>query len=208
MEIIQLNVGPMGNMSYIIYDENTLSAAFIDPSWEPRKIKDAADGKKLRPTCILLTHGHDDHLNAVPELLKNFPSLPVYMNEKDGYCLKKDFPKYIPLTDGTVIKDFPYLKTMFTPGHTPGSVCFVSGNEVFTGDTLFVGACGRWDLPGSDGTALGLSLEKLGRLPNGLKVYTGHDYNGNISTIAKEKQFNEYLRFCIKNGGKCFAELM
>jgi len=208
MKTIQLNVGRMGNMSYIIYDEENLSAAFVDPSWEPEKITGAASDRKLKPSCVLLTHGHDDHVNAVPELLKIFPGLPVYMDAKDDYCLKNGFPGHLPLTDGKEIADFPYLRTLSTPGHTPGSVCFVSENEIFTGDTLFVGACGRWDLPGSDGTALGLSLEKIGGLPDRLKVYTGHDYNGNLSTLAREKRFNGYLRFCIENGGKRFSELM
>ena len=90
------------------------------------------------------------------------------------------------------------IKVIHTPGHTPGSVSYLAGGCVFTGDTLFVGECGRVDLPGSDPKALRLSLLKLAALPGETALYPGHSYNGDTSTIGVQKEYNIYMKLAAK----------
>ena len=105
-------------------------------------------------------------------------------------------PVLKPLADGEVLEAGALkITVLHTPGHTPGSVCFQAGGGVYTGDTLFVGECGRVDLPGSSPEALYDSFVKLSALPDGSSVYPGHSYNGDKSTFGVQKEYNLYLKY-------------
>lgn len=204
MKTIQVPVGQMGNLSYILYDDNN-NAAIIDLSWESDKILNIVRQNNLRPVCILLTHGHFDHTNAVNDLLKIYKDLPVYMREEDSFLLEDVFAFKIP-EENKPIPEFPQISAVFTPGHTPGSICYLSNNAIFSGDTLFVGNCGRVDLPGSSPEALYESFVKLSLLNDNFIVFPGHSYGGSSSTMKEEKKFNPYLAAAVAKDKEKFLK--
>lgn len=193
MNVLQLKLGPMDNFSYLAWDEETRDAVVIDPAWQPERIQDAVKKEKLKLHAVLLTHAHPDHVNAVGAFAGG--DLPVYLNEGDYFMLDARPAGLKTVADGeTVQAGMLKLGVLHTPGHTPGSVCYHAGKAVFTGDTLFVGECGRVDLPGSSPEALYDSFAKLARLPDDAVVYPGHSYNGDTSTFGVQKEYNLYLK--------------
>ena len=195
MKTRQFKLGPMDNLSYLLWDEKTREAAVIDPAWQPEKISEFLDAEKLSLKYILLTHAHPDHVNGLPFFTSRDKDLPVYLHEADRFMLTYKPPLLKPLTDGETL-DTGALKitVLHTPGHTPGSVCYQAGGAIYTGDTLFIGECGRVDLPGSSAEALYDSFVKLAALPDGATVYPGHSYNGDKSTFGVQKEYNLYLK--------------
>lgn len=193
MKALQLKLGPMDNFSYLAWDEETLDAVVIDPAWQPEKIQDAVKKERLKLHAVLLTHAHPDHINAVGSFAAG--DLPVYLNEGDYFMLDARPAGLRTVADGeTVQAGMLKLGVLHTPGHTPGSVCYLAGKAVFTGDTLFIGECGRVDLPGSSPEALYDSFVKLSALPDDAVVYPGHSYNGDTSTFGVQKEYNLYLK--------------
>lgn len=193
MNVLQLKLGPMDNFSYLAWDEETRDAVVIDPAWQPERIQDAVKKEKLKLHAVLLTHAHPDHINAVGAFAGG--DLPVYLNEGDYFMLDARPAGLKTVADGeTVQAGMLKLGVLHTPGHTPGSVCYHAGKAVFTGDTLFIGECGRVDLPGSSPEALYDSFAKLARLPDDAVVYPGHSYNGDTSTFGVQKEYNLYLK--------------
>jgi len=187
-EIIQIEVGQMQNFCYLIKKGN--SFVVIDPSYGYNKIKEIVKNGKI--DAILLTHGHFDHSNDIPFLLKDF-NVDVYIHPEDI--------KYLPFSikskdifDGDIL-DFGFqIKVMHTPGHTPGSVCYIFEKNIFSGDTLFSGCCGRVDLPGSDPLKMRDSLIRISNLDDDIIVFPGHNYNLSKTTIGYEKKNNLYLK--------------
>ena len=192
MEIIQIPVGNMENLAYIIFRPEDRKAAITDASWEAEKLISILKKEKLSLNAILLTHGHYDHSNAVPELLKSFPGVPAYLRHEDLSLLHKKFPVQ-ELEDGDSVPEFPEIKMISSPGHTAGSVCWIADDCLFTGDTLFAGCCGRIDFPESVPEKMYETLNRLAKLPENLKIYPGHSYNESESTLKKEMQGNDYL---------------
>ena len=200
MDIEQLKVGPMDNFSYLLWDEASNEAAVIDPAWESEKIETAISEKGLKLKMALLTHAHPDHVNALQYFETKSPGLPVYLHEADLFLLERKPENLKKAQDGAVIETGHLkIKTIHTPGHTSGSVCYLAETAVFTGDTLFVGECGRVDLPGSSAEALYESLRALAELPPETVIYPGHSYNGNTSTIGVQKDYNLYLQLASKS---------
>jgi glyoxylase-like metal-dependent hydrolase (beta-lactamase superfamily II) len=157
----------------------------------------------------LVTHYHPDHVGGdlfglsvegIGRLLEVAP-VPIYVNKHEAPGLKKvtgvsdsDLKK---VDDGdTLDLGGQELRFLHTPGHTPGSQCFLIGNRLVSGDTLFVQGCGRVDLPGGDSEALYYTLtQKLSRLPPSTVLYPGHHYGPTeTSTIGEELEKNYYLR--------------
>ena len=188
----------MQNFSYIIGDEKTKEAAVVDAGWEIDKLIDISNKEKLKIKKIILTHSHYDHVQKVNELAEKTKAA-VYFHELEFNEIKKIIKnpaiKIIKLKNNDEIKIGKIkIKVIHTPGHTPGSICLLFDNKLITGDTLFVGAIGRTDLPGGDTIKLFESLQKLKKLDDKIEIYPGHDYGETpFSTIGDEKKNNPYL---------------
>ena len=192
MNIQKLTLGLYQTNTYNL--SNDTEAAVIDPGYEPDTILDALEGKELK--AILLTHGHFDHVGAVKELVAE-TGCKVYIHASD-----LSLPPMI--TAGQLYYTHTYaegdtvcpiegaqIAVMHTPGHTPGSVCLLWGQELFAGDTLFAGSCGRVDLPGGDPAQMMQSLNRLASLQADYRVHPGH---GPSTTLSQEKRHNPYMR--------------
>lgn len=191
MKILQIPVGQMANFTYIIADEETDEAAVIDPSWDLDKIFDALKKNGWTAKYVINTHSHFDHVLGNEQVAK-VTGAKIVQHESS------QLDNQITVKDGDVITIGSIkLRVVHTPGHSKDSMCLVLDDQfVFTGDTLFVGNCGRVDLPGSDPKEMYSSLfEKVGRLDEKLAVYPGHDYGPTpTSTIGHEKKFNYVLQ--------------
>lgn len=194
----------------MVWDEEG-NCAFIDPGCtsasETKALHDIVSRKGLKPVCIMLTHGHFDHILGTAELARDFGGLPVYMHPADKFTLEKNeyfsqcfgvpMPEAFETTDvceGSVIEVGSLrFEVIETPGHTVGGVCYLERSEkvLFSGDTLFAGAIGRTDHPGGDYDKLMESIfTKLLHLEGETRVIPGH---GPCSEIATERMTNPFL---------------
>lgn len=198
MNIKTIPVGQLETNCYVVINEETLACVVIDPGDESNTIMDYIESNRLKCEAILLTHGHFDHVGAVNEILEQ-TGCALYINPRDeGYEVGKSGVKFkMPeggkyYDDGDVIVEAGLeFKVLATPGHTPGSVCLICGDALFTGDTLFRGSCGRTDLPGGSMREEMRSLKKICRLEGDFDVYPGHM---DSSTLERERRFNHYCR--------------
>ena len=192
----QLELGPMQNFIYLIGDPQTHEAMVVDPGWEVPKILKAAEQDGYRLTHALVTHHHFDHVMGLGELLKTV-DLPVYVHREDAPLLEVSRSSLKSVSGGETIQvgEVP-LTLIHTPGHTPGSQCLLVDGRLLSGDTLFIRACGRCDLPGGDPSQLYDSLaHKLKPLDEATIVCPGHNYaDVPTSTIGQEKQTNPFLQ--------------
>lgn len=209
----QLEIGPMQNFIYLIGSTETRKAAVVDAAWDIERIlgQAAADGMEI--THALVTHTHPDHVGSwlrgahiegVEELLAKTKA-KVVVHRGEAEFLKSLSPSdMIEAESGDVIDVGGLgIKLIHTPGHTPGSQCFllesslVSGPRLIAGDTLFIGACGRVDFPGGSAEKMYESLtQKLMRLPDETLLFPGHNYAARpASTIGEQKKTNPYLQF-------------
>lgn len=195
MHVRQLELGPMQNFVYLIGDPDSKDAAVIDPGWEVPRILDMAKKDGYRITRVFLTHHHFDHAAGVEELLQHVPAR-VYAHRDDVPYLSVPREQLTPVQDGDVIcvGALP-VTVLHTPGHTPGSQSLLAVGRLFTGDTLFIGSCGRCDLPGGDAQALYRSLSgKLRPLDDATVVMPGHNYGEMPSApLGEEKRRNPFL---------------
>lgn len=188
----------MQNFVYILGDETSKEAAVIDAGWDVDEIIENANSEKLKITKIILTHSHFDHVQKVQELVDKTKA-ELYFHESDFDSIKKhvtdNSAKITKLKDNDEIKVGKVkLKIIHTPGHTQGAICLHFDNKLITGDTLFVGAIGRTDLPGGDAIKLFESLQELKKLDDKTEIYPGHDYGETpFSTIGYEKKNNPYF---------------
>jgi hydroxyacylglutathione hydrolase len=193
----QVELGPMANYVYFVGDPQTREVAVVDPAWEVDRIVEMARENDLTITKILITHSHFDHINGVEALL-NRTKAKVYINKTEAEFMKAVWPDLVKVDGGDTTRvghvDITFLHT---PGHTPGSQCFLVQNHLISGDTLFIGACGRCDLPGSNPEDMYHSLtQRLAKLDDRTIVFPGHNYAAKpYSTIGDEKRFNPYLQF-------------
>jgi len=203
MKVYQVAVGPMQNFSYVVEDESTHEAIVIDPSWDLDKITQIVEEQNLNPKYIVNTHWHDDHTRGNEDLAKDLSVKIVQHNASD---LKND----MTVSDGDSIKfGCSELVVYHTPGHSKDSICLVGDGKIFSGDTLFVGNCGRIDLPGGSSRELYHSLfDVISNLDDELVMYPGHDYGSSqTSTIGNEKVTNPVMQkipeedFVMRMGG-------
>jgi len=188
----QVKVGLMENFSYIIGDNK--KAAIVDPGWEYKKLIQVCEENNLKINKILLTHTHQDHTMDLRKIVKK-TNAEVYVHESEDLKDKGYKIKNIKDNDEIIVGKIS-IKVIHTPGHTQGSVCFLFDKKICTGDTLFVGAIGRVDLPGSSEEDMKESLKKLSKLDEDIGVYPGHDYGEKpISTIGYEKENNQFMKF-------------
>ena len=190
----QISVGPMQNFAYVIGDLATRKGAIVDPGWEAEKLLAEAEAAGLTIEAVLLTHSHFDHIQALEEVLRR-RTVPVYVHALES----RDLPagaSIIPTHDGSEIQIGEIaVRCHHRPGHTPGGQCFEVGGALITGDTLFIDACGRVDLPRRDPQAMQPSLAHLARMDDDLIVYPGHDYGKTPSArLGEQKRTNPHLR--------------
>ena len=178
---------------YVVHKADSNHCVVIDPGYEPEKITAFLQKNGLQCDAILLTHGHFDHVGGVKELVAD-TGCRVFLHN-----LERTMPEALTAGKLYATDDYPTqfqiagldVSVLHTPGHTPGSVCLIMEDAMFSGDTLFAGSCGRTDLPGGDWTTIHTSLKRLSELPGDYRVFPGH---GEETTLTQEKQYNPYLR--------------
>ena len=189
LEIIQIEASEMDNYSYLVYCPQTMQGAAIDPSLRPELLLDEAKQRGITLIWLLNTHGHQDHIAGNPQILAHAAAKLA--------AHPSDLPQAeVKLQDGSSIEiGNGRIDVLHTPGHTPGSLVFKTGDTLITGDTLFVSRCGRADLPGSKVEDLYHSLQRLKQLPTETQVYPGHNYGPTpTSTIGWELENNDFLK--------------
>jgi glyoxylase-like metal-dependent hydrolase (beta-lactamase superfamily II) len=206
MNIETVVVGAYEVNCYVVWDQGR-NALVIDPGANPERIEKVIQANRLKVVAFLITHGHADHIGALPELHSSHPA-PVALSAEDARWaflpINQLLPHYPALTsppkvervlaDGQKWTDGELrYEVIATPGHSPGGVCyyFPDAHALFAGDTLFQGSVGRTDIPGGDPRTLSDSLKKLKILPDDTRVFSGH---GPETTIEIEKQTNFFMR--------------
>ena len=194
LKVHALPLGAYQVNCYIIHDEKSPSCCVIDPGYEADTIVDKLSQLGLTLEAILLTHGHFDHVGAVRDLAAD-TGCQVWLCA-DDLALPTN------LTAGSLCYTNTYaegttlhlagldISVLQTPGHTPGSVCLLTENTLFSGDTLFAGSCGRTDLPGGSWEQMRSSLKRLSEIEANLWVLPGH---GESTMLESEKKYNPYL---------------
>ncbi|MGM0564366.1 MAG: MBL fold metallo-hydrolase [Pseudomonadota bacterium] len=192
-----LELGPMENFIYLIEDVTSRRAAVVDPAWDVPAIDELAGRLDLNITDILLTHSHHDHINGLSGLLERHDAELHLLRSEYRFW---DCGDYRPsLCDGgdTIELGETKIHVLHTPGHTPGSACYQVGDDLITGDTLFVFGCGRCDLRGGDPEEMYNTLKNLReKLPAGTVVHPGHNYGASpTATMAEEAEGNPFMHF-------------
>lgn len=192
-KIVQVSIGPMANYAYLVGDLKTKTCAVVDPSWDADLIVDAAAEEDWKITTILLTHTHHDHANALGALVERTGGR-TYVHISERGQIPAPIDAEVTQDGSEILVGETTIKCLHTPGHTPGSQCFLTGDNVITGDTLFVGACGRTDLPGGSTDLMLKSLQRLAALPEETTVYPGHDYGDEATTtIGVQRKSNPFM---------------
>jgi glyoxylase-like metal-dependent hydrolase (beta-lactamase superfamily II) len=210
----QLELGPMQNYVYLLGDPTTREAAVVDAAWDIDAVIQTAEAEGYRITHDLVTHFHPDHLGGgfmghnvvgAAELVGRLPVRVVLHKAEMPFVhritgLSESDVLAVEGGDEIRVGNLT-VKLLHTPGHTPGSQCFLIGNAVVSGDTLFIGSCGRVDLPGSNPEDMYRSLHQvLGALPDDTLLFPGHNYAAaSKSTIGDEKRTNPLMRFRTMN---------
>ena len=203
----QIEIGPMQNFVYLVGSKETRKLAVVDAAWDIGEILRIAAEDEMEITHSFVTHTHPDHvggqfsgihIEGVTELLEKVKA-KVVIHKAEAEFLKMLSPSdLIRVESGDEIDvGGIQIKLIHTPGHTPGSQCFLVDNRLVSGDTLFIGYCGRVDLPGSNAEEMYLSLtQRLMNLPDETILFPGHNYADKpTSTLGEQKTTNPYLQF-------------
>ncbi|KPK47058.1 MAG: hypothetical protein AMJ77_04275 [Dehalococcoidia bacterium SM23_28_2] len=181
IQVEKLELGPFGTNAYVLVCRATRDSVLVDTPAEADKILERLKG--TNPRYILVTHSHSDHLGAFSEL-KSRLGIPAAIHPLDARSLPS--PPEILLNDGdTVSFGKIALKVLHTPGHTPGSVCFLTGQYLLSGDTIFPGGPGRTGSPADLRQVIESITKKIFVLPDDTQVHPGH---GESTVLKKEKE--------------------
>lgn len=188
-KIEQIPVGKMANFTYLIIDNEEKEIAIVDPSWDLEKIFEIINKNKYKVTYIINTHSHFDHVLGNDQIIaitkckviqhkNSLEKHDISVNDGDKFMIGKTI-----------------VQVLFTPGHSKDSICLIVDFKIIiTGDTLFVGNCGRTDLPGSDPEEMYNSLfRKIIKLDNNMIVYPGHNYGYKPTSTIEEEKKNNYV---------------
>ena len=194
IQIHTLTLGLYQTNCYIVHAEGSKSCVVIDPGYDANTILGRAALLGLEVEAILLTHGHFDHVGAVAALAAD-TDCRVFLKEEELSLPAAMTAGPLFYTDlyegGSLTIAGMDIRILHTPGHTPGSVCLLIGDAMFSGDTLFAGSMGRCDFPGSNLMDMRQSLKKLRALPGDYRVFPGH---AEATTLECEPKTNPYLR--------------
>jgi len=206
----QILTGPMENFVYLIGDPRTREAAIVDAAWDVPALVDLVGRDGYTITRALVTHAHPDHvggrlggleIQGLAELLARQP-VKIVIHREEADFLKRftgaSESDLIRSEGGDIVRIGDVeLKLLHTPGHSPGSQCFLVDRKLVSGDTLFIGSCGRVDLPGSDPEAMYRSLTgTLAKVDDDVELFPGHHYaDRSFARLGDEKRENMFLRF-------------
>jgi len=210
----QVPVGQMANLAYLVGSVSARQALLVDPAWSVDALLDQAEADGIEVVGALVTHYHQDHvggqifgldIQGIPRLLERRP-VPIHVNEHEADGLRKvtgaSESDLVRRESGDVIElGDVRVRLVHTPGHTPGSQCFLveearQPGRLVAGDTLFLGSCGRVDLPGANPEDMYRSLNvTLKALPDETLVFPGHLYSSEpYDTLGSQKRSNPFLR--------------
>ena len=206
IRIETIGVGVLGTNCYLLYKDGADVCIVADPGDDAQKIALVLEKKGLKPEVILLTHSHFDHIGAVADMIRMYPEVRVFAGKNEEPLLLDPELNYTAnIRRPAVVEADRFLDdneefeaagirltTLFTPGHTAGSVCYYNAGShiLLSGDTLFQGSIGRTDLPTGDHGTIMRSLDILRTLPDETRVYPGH---GASTSMGVEKVKNPFL---------------
>lgn len=193
LQIMTMPIGAYQTNCYMVWGEGN-ECVLIDPGYQPAYILEQVRLQGKTVAAIFLTHGHFDHVGGVQQIVAE-TDCRVYICDKElslpeGLTAGKLYFTHYYADGDTVTEAGLTFSVLHTPGHTPGGVCLICGDAMFSGDTLFAGSIGRTDLPGGSWEVLETSLARLVQLKKDYRVYPGH---GESTTLSLEKKINPYL---------------
>ena len=191
-----LQLGPMDNFVYVIEDVTSRQAAVVDPAWAVDEIITLVKSRQLTLTDILLTHSHHDHINGVDEVLKRYDAKLHLLKQEHQFWRHPLAKPSLHHGGDHIVFGNTDIEVLHTPGHTPGSACYMIGDQLISGDTLFVFGCGRCDLSGGDPEVMFDTLNRLKTLPSDTVIRPGHNYAiVPQATISEQINGNPFMHF-------------
>ena len=200
MNIVTITGGSLYTNCYMAWGENSNTCILVDPGFDAEQILEQVRSQGKQVEAVLLTHGHFDHVGGAKGIAQA-TGCKVYIHKADLELPNKLTLGTIPCTDhydegDTLNLAGLTLRVMHTPGHTPGGVCLVGEDVIFSGDTLFAGTCGRTDLPGGSYAQISQSLTRLADLEGNYRVFPGH---GEATNLDLERRCNPYMQGSLWN---------
>lgn len=194
----------MKNYSYLVIDPGSHEAVIVDPAWQMEKIEQALADTQSRLSGVLITHSHPDHVHLAEPIAEMF-GCPIWMSKEEIVASEFRSQALLPIDTNLLAVGQILIEPILTPGHTPGSMCYLIGNNLFTGDVLFAEGCGI--CPDAEAAhTMFHSLENLkSRLAPETRIFPGHSYGTppgqRLSQLLRE---NIYLQFTDKHSFAAF----